>query len=63
MIQSDINGNFIKEYAGANIAEKEMHSPKNSSIISKICRTGKGTYKGCKWEYKNTNEDTLWAIH
>lgn len=49
--QYDINGNFIQEYYSAREAGRCLNV--DSSGISKVCRDGKGIYKGFIWRYKN----------
>jgi len=51
IIQMDLNGNFIKEWKGIKIINKELKI--NCSCIGACCRKEQQTAGGFKWKYKD----------
>lgn len=49
VLQTDLDGNFIKAYPSINIAAREMDV--NHSSIASVCKGINKTCKGYKWEY------------
>lgn len=51
IIQMDLNENFIKEWASAGKAGKELNI--DSSCIIKVCKNKRQSAGGYKWKYKD----------
>lgn len=50
--QYDLNGNYIAEYPGVNIAAYVVARKKRSSSIVDVCNGKRGTSHGFVWRYK-----------